>query len=484
MRITTAILLTVLFSGMVSGSTVHHGGILIRNVSIVDVRTGVIDRNRDVRISGDRIETIGKNLKPVKEAVIVDGTGKFLIPGLWDMHVHALRNDRSDPFFKLFIANGVTGVRDMGTTADAFAGLSQLRADIAVGKILGPRIVAAGRILDGAKPDVPPNSIPFTGEAEAREVVRLLKRSGADFIKVYNGVSRAEYFAIIDEAKKLNIPVAGHIPFEVTSAEASNAGQRSFEHLGNILRSCSSLDREVIEQRANAEAKSSGKPNDFSAIPARIAARTRIELETFDERKCGELFALFVKNRTWQVPTLATKRPLSLIDEGGFESDPRMKYIPAKELENWKPENNFLLKFRTPEFKVQKKRLYQKELELVRDMHRSGVPFMTGTDIPGAYTYPGFTLHDELELFVENGFTPLEALRAATLNPAIYLALENELGTIEKGKLADLVLLDVNPLENIRNTKRIYAVVVNGRLFDRAKLNELLSGVQQAAETN
>ena len=463
-------------------SLVNHAQttLVIRDVTVIDMVDGKSRPGTTVIVKDQRIAEIGRKLKTPKDATVIDGRGKFLIPGLWDMHVHALRPDRAERFFPLFIANGVTGIRDTGATAEGFAMLTKLRQEIASGTRIGPRIIAAGRILDGPRPAVPVNSIPFSGEVEAREAVRLLKRSGADFIKVYDGVSRTDYFAIIDESKKLGIPVAGHIPNELTSFEASNAGQRSFEHLGNILRSCSSLDAKTVEERANAAVKT--KPGDMTAIPNRIAARTKIELETFDEAKCQTLYSTFVKNRTYQVPTLATKRPLSLFDDGGFTNDPRMKYIPRTELDTWKPENSFFLKFRTPDFIVQKKRLYAKELQLVREMHRAGVPFMTGTDIPGAYTYPGFSLHDELELFVENGFTPFEALRAATINPATFLGLEKSLGSIEKGKLADLILLDADPLKDIRNTRRISAVVVNGRLLDRSKLERMLKEVEEFAK--
>ena len=458
--------------------------VAIRNVTLIDMISTAPRSGMTVIVDDGRIVGIERSVKVSGGVTVIDGTGKFLIPGLWDMHVHALAPERAEPFFKLFIANGITGIRDMGTTADAFAMLGRLRSEIAAGKLVGPRIIAAGRIMDGARPTVPRNSIPFTGEAQARRQVRFLKRSGADFIKVYDGVSRAEYLAIVDEASKLGLALAGHVPSELTSFDASDAGQISFEHLGNILRTCSSLDANTIEERANAVIKSSGKPNDFTAIPARIAERTKIELATFDSNKCESLYAEFVKNGTRQVPTLSTKRPLSLLDDGGFTSDPRMKYIPATDVENWKPENNFFLKFRTPEFIVQKKKLYLKELELVRAMHKAGVMFLAGTDVPGAYTYPGFSLHDELELYVQNGFTPFEALQTATVGPAKFLGMEKTLGTIEKGKVADMVLLDGDPLRDISNTKRIAAVITNGRYYSRTTLDQMLSLVEDYARSH
>ncbi len=197
-----------------------------------------------------------------------------------------------------------------------------------------------------------------------------------------------------------------------------------------------------------------------------------IAVENDEKSTSIDVVASFVKNKTWQVPTLATKRPLSLVDDGTFFNDVRMTYITLTELENWKPENNFFLKYRTPEFIVMKKKLYQKELELVGAMHKAGVLLMTGTDIPGAYTYPGFSLHDELALFVQTGFMPMAALQAATINPAKFLSLEKSLGTVEKGKLADLILLDANPLEDIANTKKISAVIVNGKYLPKDLLQK------------
>jgi Amidohydrolase family len=457
--------------------------LVFTHVTLIDMVDAKPKLDMTVIIEGNRITSIGKSasIQLPKRAQVIDSTGKFLIPGLWDMHVHALRKERVNYFLQLFVVNGVTGIRDLGTNEEGFAFLNHLRKEIADGTRTGPRIIAAGRILDGSKPAVPENSIPFANETEARQTVRFLKQNGADFIKIYDGVPRDSYFAIVDEAKKQNIPIAGHIPIEINSFEASDAGQRSFEHLGNILRSCSTLEPKVINERVNLMIKASDKPNDYSAIPTRIAARTNLELETYSEKKCQQLFARFVDNETWQVPTLIVKQRFALVDTEIFSNDPRMKYIPFAEREGWKPENNFLLKYRTTEFIEVRKRLYQKELELVSAMRRAKVKFMAGTDIPAPYTYPGFSLHDELALLVFTGFTPFEALQAATRNPAEYLNLSDKLGTIQKGKLADLVLLEANPLDDIGNTKRIAAVVVNGRYLSKEARERTLADIASVA---
>ena len=323
--------------------------LIFTHVTVIDMVDARLKPDMTVVVEGNRITAIVKSsrIRPPANAHVIDATGKFLIPGLWDMHVHALRRERVDHSFKLFVVNGVTGIRDMGTTEEGFASLDRLRKEIANETRIGPRIIAAGRILDGAKPAVPENSIPLSNETEAREAVRFLKRNGADFIKVYDRVGRDGYFAIADEAKKQNIPFAGHVPPELTSSEASDAGQRSFEHLATILRDCSTLDAAAIEARVNASIKPSIKPNDYSGIPARIAARTKIELETYNKQKCVKLFSRFVKNETWQVPTLTAKQSFALADTGIFSNDRRTKYVSLAERERWKPENNLFFKYRT-----------------------------------------------------------------------------------------------------------------------------------------
>ncbi len=449
--------------------------VVFKHVTVIDVTGAPSKSDMTVVVSGQFIAAIGKSgkVKIPKDALVVDAAGKFLIPGLWDMHVHL---QKTTPF-ALFIANGVLGVRHMGGNLKQ---VYEWREQVQQGKLLAPRIVSCGSVVDDK--NEPEDIISALTAEEGRRAVTINKNQGADFIKIYDGVSREAYFALVEEAKKQGIAFAGHVPIAVNSFEASNAGQTSFEHLTNILRSSSTLEPSVIEQTVKATFKPSGKPNDFSDIPARIAVRSKIELETFSEQKARLLFALLVKNHTWQVPTLVALKSRTYADDFAKTSDPRMKYITPKELEDWKPENNFFLKFRTPEFIEIRKREDKKDDELVGEMHKAGVPFMTGTDIPAAYLYTGFSLHDELSTLVEDGFTPLQALQAATFNPAKFLGLEKSLGTIERGKIADLVLLDANPLDNINNTRKINAVILNGRLLDRKTLDKMLADVETEAK--
>ncbi len=442
------------------------------HVTVIDM-TGAPPRpDMTVLIEGGRITSLGRTgrVRVPRGARVVDAAGKYLIPGLWDMHVHITETERSLP---MFVANGVTGVRNTGGVAED---LFRWRAEVAAGRLLGPRIVACGPVVDGENPSHPDHSVVVRNAAEGRAAVDALKRQGADFVKVYDGVPRDAYFAIADESRRLRLPFAGHVPMSVTTAEASDAGQSSIEHLGSILEGSSTAERE-LRSRVGTPAQ----PGDFSAIPRRIAARGTRTLDTYSDEKARELFKRLVRNHTWQVPTLLVKKIWAHVDDISAVEDARFRYVPQSVREEWSPQHQLLFRYRTPEFIVYNKRLFEKEMALVGAMHRAGVGFMTGTDVGGAYTYYGFSLHDELALFVEAGFTPMEALRAATSNPARFLGESSSRGTVERGKLADLVLLEADPLADIGNTRRVNAVVLNGRYLPKEALQRMLAEAEAAA---
>ena len=446
----------------------------ITHVTVIDVAAKdtkrVLKRDQTVVITGNRIAAFGetKRVKLPAGAQVIDATGKFLIPGLWDMHVHTLSKDMWETFFPLFIANGVTGVRDMGTSTP-LEQVKQIRREIADGARIGPRIVAAGRIVDGPKPIIPPVSTGVANEAEARQIVRLLKQQGADFIKVYSLLPREAYFAVADEAKKQGLSFAGHVPLSVTAAEASRAGQKSMEHMFSVLEGCA-VNEDELRQQA------------MRSAPAGLLRSQAESTDTFDPKKAAQLYSLLAKNHTWQVPTLAVRHSAAYYDEGIFANDPRLKFVYFSLRERWKPAPASPFSRLTKEDYGKLKRLFPAELKVIGEMRRAGVLFLAGTDTPNPYVFPGFSLHDELGWFVKAGLSPLQALQTATLNPATYLGMTGSLGTIEKGNLADLVLLDANPLEDIGNTKRISAVVANGRLFDRKALDAMLAQVESAAD--
>jgi len=431
-----------------------------------------VRRDVTVVITGDRIAAIGseRELKIPNNSEVVDARGKFLIPGLWDMHVHTLTKEM---FFPLYLANGVTGVRDM---YNPLAKFDDWRREIDEGKILGPRLVASQTLVDGPKP-VWPLSIAVSNEAQGREAVLSLKKRGADFIKVYSLLPRDAYFAIADEAKKQGIPFAGHVPVAVSALEASDAGQKSIEHLTGVLLASSAREDELRAAALRALA-------DGRSLLIESFFKSEVEaLKSFDEKKARTLFARFARNGTWHVPTLTVLNAFWTFDDPTTLNDPRLKYIPPfiRLALGWDPKRAFGFKIRTAADVAEGKRLFRRQLELVGAMHRAGVRVMAGTDTPNPFVFPGFSLHDELALLVRAGLTPLEALQSATRNPAEYLNRLDSFGTLEKGKVADLVLLEADPLADISNTKRIAAVVRSGKLLTKAQLQEMLATVEAAA---
>ncbi len=427
----------------------------LTHVTIIDVTGGAVKPEMTVLITGDRITEVGASEKASVPpgTMTLNASGKFLIPGLWDMHVHWY--DKRT--LSLFIANGVTGVRQMfGNTT-----LLKWREEVANGSLVGPRMVVASPIVDGPRPFWP-GSIAVGNEAEGRKAVKKVKAWGADFVKVYSFLPRDAYFGIAEEAKAEGIPFVGHVPWSISAAEASDAGQESMEHLLGIFLACSDNEAEIRRQ-----------------IPQTtpFAGRALVEakaLESYDSKKAAALFERFVKNGTWQCPTLTVLRSTSHLDEGEFRKDPRLRFMPSEVRSRWERRTETQPNLRSFENLSVAKKVYPQYFRLVAAMNRAGVRFLAGTDTGNPYCFPGFSLHDELALLVEAGLTPLEALQAATVNAAEFLGVKETLGTIEKGKSADLVLLDANPLEDIRNTQKINAVILNGRLFDRQALDQML----------
>jgi imidazolonepropionase-like amidohydrolase len=436
----------LLFAGGVAAEPARTG-LAITHVTVVRTGDGSLTRDATVLIRGDRIESVSSGSSIPEGVTVVDAEGRFLIPGLWDMHVHWYAED----YLPLFVANGVTGVRQM------FGNPAHLhwRTRFERGELEGPRQVIASRIVDGPKP-VWPASITAANDNEGRLAVRTALREGADFIKVYSLLPRDAYFAIAEEAKSRGVPFAGHVPLSVTAVEASDAGQRSFEHLSGVLLAASSEEGRIRE---------AWSVDGWREQTDRLVA-------TYDPEKARALYARIAENGTWQCPTLTVLRNIALIPDEAIVDDPNLKYMPPTVRSMWDPKRVF---------RWTSKKGYEKALEIVGEMHEAGVRFLAGTDVLNPYCFPGFSLHGELELLVEAGLSPLEALQAATLNPAEFLGKRDIFGTVAAGKTADLVLLDANPLEDISNTRKIHAVVTAGRLLSRHDLDKMLSEIEVRA---
>lgn len=447
--IATILGLTLVFVCACQGQTPQPKPLVLTNVTVIDV-TGAAQpaSGMTVVIEGERIKEIGRSesVRVPRGARVVNASGKYLIPGLWDMHVHLSWTKATA--MPVLVANGVTSVRDLG---GKLSELDAWRAEIAAGVRTGPRILRAGPMLNGRSFN-PLQMVPGNPD-ETRGVVRALKEVGVDFIKVHRRMVRESYFAAIDEAKKQGLALVGHIPMTVTPEEASDAGQVTIEHT------------ETLFEGTFAERTKGRK------LPEAI--------RQFRAEEAEKLFARFVKNGTVLTPTLVAYRSIIETFDPTLPPNPLKRYVAL----SYKEEERKRAQTISAEDLAEVKETFAELKEVVRLLHKAGVTLMTGSDI-AATRVPGFTLHDELALLVEAGLTPLEALRAATLTPARVMKKTNDLGTIEAGKLADLVLLDANPLDDIGNTRRIRAVIVNGKLLDRAALDRLLAEAEREALKN
>lgn len=421
--------------------------IAITTVSIVDVERGRVLPPRTVLVTNGRIVGIeaDANLPLPATAQRLDGRGRYLIPGLVDMHVHVFsyspQRPTSEWSFPMYVAQGVTGVREMNAHGDYAAQVARWNNAVADGTLVAPRILAVGAAVRGPSP------------TEAEQQVAEAKRAGATFIKVYSSISEPAWQALRRSARANGLEYAGHVPARVFLLDSAREGLRSGEHLTQVNEACTPIESEVIVARRQLE----GEP----LMDLRVAQDLPV-LQAYDQALCDRVARALATTGQVQVPTMvlahAEVQPLP----AARQHDPQFRQVPADVRARW---NGILatLPAAPSDLSMQK---WKATLALVATLHRAGVPLMAGTDAPSPLVYPGHALHLELALLVEAGLSPAEALRAATLVPARYLGIADESGTIAVGKRADLVLLDADPLQNIANTRRIHAVLLGGRAVD------------------
>lgn len=432
----------------------------ITGATIIDPATGKRTERSTVLISGTRIVKVGKDggVKLPREATVYNAAGKFVIPGLWDMHVHAFNNfapsrigtTNKDSYFPLFLANGVTGIRDMASDADDRAIARTWRTEMERGG-LGPRVAVGSNIVDGDPPFMPGPALVKNAD-EARAMVRRMKADGAEYIKIYWMLSPEAFDAIADESKKLGISFVGHVPFAISAFAASDKGQKSIEHGTGIVETCSSKEEELRKKEWSPEVDKEMKA-------------------TFDMEKCRRLFRTFKRNDTYSVPTAVLHRGMLLYDVKEFRARPALAFISNTEIAEWEASPQ-LVKSLGPE---ERQREFAQLLRIIGAMHDEGAPLLAGTDNNNPFVVPGFDLLDELEIFVKAGLAPLDALRTATWNPAVFFGKTDSYGTVSEGKAADLVILNGDPTADVKNLRRIDAVISNGNLLARAELDRMLA---------
>ena len=441
--------------------------------------------DQTILIVGSRIVTVGptQDVRIAPEAAVIDAEDAYLIPGLWDMHVHSVREaavdweDASVPnvdwHFPLFLAFGITGVRNMndGTGDVTLEFTNSVKRRLAEGELLGPRLVSSGPQVDG-DPPLGANPVVVHTAAEARAAVDRLADAGADFIKPYENLSREAFFAILDQAQLRGIPVDGHVPFRVTPEEAADAGLRTAEHPEALAAGCSTEAEAVREQFARILADYHNLPEDEQFL-----VQFRLYRAFYDSRDpaaCGSTIEAFRRLGVAVTFDLVGYHHVVHADEI-LADTPSMRLVPPTIRRGWQEWFDSEL---AAEFQSVQRPILPLELDNVGHLSNAGVTLLAGTDVGVPLQIPGLSLHRQLERLVEAGLTPLEALQTATINPARVLGMIDSLGTIEPGKLADLVLLDADPLEDIRNTARIHGVVANGRLFRRDDLDRLLAEIE------
>jgi len=435
--------------------------LVIHNATIID-GTGAAPRpGTTVVVDRGRISQIGETgrLRYPGSARVIDGTGKYLIPGLWDMHVHLRDVEGTLP---LFVGNGVTTIRDMGSD---FESTAALRAQVAAGTLLGPRIKTPGRMLESSEwldqyvdllreqgfgdqaETFLETRISAGDTAESVQAVEALAASGVDFIKIRHAASKEAYLAIARAANEAGLQLVGHYLWIVSLTETADAGQRSIEH--NIYPGFN--DRSDQEKQA--------------------------------------IFDALVRNRTHMVPTLVAgekeTKPdeviSAIVEDVNGVMDARNRYVSSAIRKSWRDSMamNAADEGR-PSVEVIR-RMVTTSNEFLRQAHEAGVLMMAGTDAPTTATNFGFSLHDELRLLVETfGMTPMEALQSATSIPAAFMGMESELGTIECGKIAELVLLDADPLTDIANTRKIDTVIIGERVIDQTGRETILEEISNA----
>jgi imidazolonepropionase-like amidohydrolase len=468
---------------LISCSAPQPRSLAITHVTVTDFTGAPPQPDSTVVIADSRITAVGpsSSLHIPGGTRVIDASGKFLIPGLADMHVHLV--GAGEPIgsrefiLPLLIANGITTVRDMGGSVVL---LKKLRQEIASGERIGPQIFLTGPYLDGDPPYFQP-SIVVRNAQDAIAAVQQLKSDGVDFIKVQSRLQPAAYFAIADASRHAGMRYVGHVPDVISARAASEAGQSSIEHLTGVLLACSTREDELRRRQLTA-------PSAHGSVNQSLE-RLRIWqqdlLDSHSDEKAAQLFQTFVANHTWQVPTFPLLVHLAfLTPETDLANDSRMKYVPAGVRRIWDAgRRESLANQGTAEFQMRRE-LVKRSLSTFRQMYVAGVPVMAGTDTTAPNVFPGFGLHEDLNYFLQAGLTPLEALQAATVKPAEFLGRAVEQGTITPGKRADLVLLNANPLDDIRNAQKIDAVIVNGKLLNRGDLDALLAKVAAFAASH
>jgi len=468
--------LTILSAACQDRGVLFEDAICIQNITTIDANNGQQEK-QTVIIQQEKIIKIAPTaeLKLAPENTIIDGTGKYLIPGLWDTHVHfAFIEELAPAMFNLFLAYGITSVRDTGGKIDF---VKKWKDKANANPSNAPRVMIAGPLMDGtpnvydgSSPVRPPLSVGLEGVEAAENMVEELAAKNVDLLKAYEMLSPKQFEAIMKKAKEKGLPVTGHIPLSMDAITASNLGMNSFEHLRNLEMSMAKDSDELLKRRQ--KLLELGADEEGGTLRSNIHNAQRMDaIANGDEEKTKEVLATLKKNNTWQVPTLSIMTAIVDHPFARPEWKNSFNYLPETVGKKWADGLNSFLEREVPE----DRKIYAKWMyDMTKRIQEEEIGILAGTDCPIFYLTPGLSLHGELELLAKAGLSPMEILTTATLNPAKYFNMEDKLGLIQEGMLADLLLLDANPLENISNTQQINTVIRHGKVHDKENLKRLL----------
>jgi amidohydrolase family protein len=437
------LLLPLFFVALPLASSFAQGPLAIVNVTVIDGTDHPPRANTTVLVEDGKIRAItnaGRNMPA--DVTRIDGTGKFLISGLWNNDLHSVSYGAAKQHLGDLLSYGVTTVRDMGSPLDD---IIRLRSEIASGALTGPHLFIAGPLMEGPIPVKMPLVVDLFSAEEARAEVTNLKKHSVNYIEVDTSLNSDLYWALANAGRHVALPLVGHIPPTIRAWDVVKARQVDIEHLGgrylNVLIACSKDEAyfDGVMQKTYDELLAAVKAHEQTEEPQFKADFDEKLLSSFDKSKAERLYRLYARNGIAQTPTLYVLKTL-------WETNRDNQKLDDRDMEAGK-------------------RIFAKDLAVVGAMRRAGVPILAGTD--GPYGQGGNALHGELELLVQAGLTPLQALQSASRDAAKAMGVSREVGTIEVGKTADLVLLDANPLTNISNTRRIEAVVLRGQLLPK-----------------
>lgn len=437
--------------------------ILIYNANVIDVKTGAIKYNKAILIENQTIKGIDTFKKYKKQALEkIDVKGKFVIPGLWDMHIHIEGQDLVEDnkaLFPVFIAHGITTVRD--AASDLGLQVLKWRDEINDGKLLGPTIYTAGRKLEGLN-SIWKGDLEIENEAQLTQMLDYLDSLQVDFVKITENTLKGDLFLkSVIEAKKRGYLVTGHVPYDLTVNDLANEGFSAIEHASYLLR----LGNDEI----------TAKTSILKGTLTKAQAEKDFLIK-FNQEKATRAYAELAKKNVAVCPTLIGGKQLAYLDENNHKNDDFQKYLTKRFMSNYQWRIDRMAN-ETAEQKQQRKDRYQLIAKQLPYVQKSGMLIIAGSDCAAlnTFVYPAASLLEELDLLQESGMRPLEILQSATMNGAKFMGKFEKTGSIDIGKVADLVILDENPLEDINAVNKTFGVFTKGQYFDKNMLNEMLN---------